>query len=156
MIRGVRALLSDDTSWGKHYVHFTILAAQHIHWPSPALTWVFMVAKGFRTPPDGEWGVLYCESSITGSCIPACVHLRVCLCVQINDYWRKKCHRLVFYTNNLELCDGVRKCPRGGNMTFVVLCYSLHPSLSSSSVAPVHLSHPTNDCSVALGPPCII
>lgn len=101
-------------------------------------------------------GVLHCESSNTGSRIPACVHLRVCLCVQINDYWRKKCHRLVFYTNNLELCDGVRKCPRGGNMTFVVLCYSLHPSLSSSSVAPVHLSHPTNDCSVALGPPCII
>lgn len=101
-------------------------------------------------------GVLHCESSIMGSRIPACVHLRVCLCVQINDYWRKKCHRLVFYTNNLELCDSVRKCPRGGNMTFVVLCYSLHPSLSSSSVAPVHLSHPTNDCSVALGPPCII
>lgn len=31
MMGGIRALLSDDISSGKHYVHFTILAVQHIH-----------------------------------------------------------------------------------------------------------------------------
>uniref|UniRef100_A0A8D0D6B5 Uncharacterized protein n=1 Tax=Sander lucioperca TaxID=283035 RepID=A0A8D0D6B5_SANLU len=46
--------------------------------------------------------------------------------------------------------------PRGGNMTFAVLCYSLHPSLSSSSIAPIHLCHLTNDCSAAVSLPCII
>lgn len=41
-------------------------------------------------------------------------------------------------------------------MTFAVLRYSLHPSLSSSSIAPVHLCHLTNDCSAAVSLPCII
>lgn len=49
-----------------------------------------------------------------------------------------------------------RETPRGGNMPFAVLCCSLHPSLSSSSIAPVHLCNLTNDCSAAVSLPCII
>lgn len=56
----------------------------------------------------------------------------------------------------LPVLWGYRETPRGGNMTFTVLCYSLRPSLSSSSIAPVHLCHLTNDCSVAASLPCII
>lgn len=49
-----------------------------------------------------------------------------------------------------------RETPQGGNTTFAVLCYSLHPSLSSSSIAPVHLCHLTNDRSAAVSLSCII
>lgn len=51
MMSSIRALLSDDISWGEHYVHFIILAAQHIGYASTAQTcfFFFIVAKGFRT-----------------------------------------------------------------------------------------------------------
>lgn len=45
----MRGMLSDDTSRGKHYVHFIILAAQHICYASPVQTCFFMGAEGFRT-----------------------------------------------------------------------------------------------------------
>lgn len=67
---------------------------------APALTCLFMVAKGFRTPPGGgrgggggdgveegrgEGGCATARAALRGSRILAGVHPPVCLCVQIDD-----------------------------------------------------------------------